>query len=425
MGVGMKFLVADDHPLVRDALGEGQRADGDARVCSRQISRRSASLRGGRPDLLVIDLNMPGMNGLEGRGPCADLPSLADRSPPARTTLRPFGPSWRPGRRLRAEERPPELLLQAIRLVRAGGVYLPARRSTISHGAAPTSTVRADAAPARRAATAPDRSTEQAHRAPAGPDRRHRQGPHRRHPARPPRQEPHRGGGACARARVRQRDVTTARSRAATMAPASALRPMHSSAPRPYQWETPRRTARSKVGGPRMQLPGAHGPWNCNASAKLASPHPSISPFAIATTSPANSRDAASQPSPNRPATQRALAVVRRRLPSLAERRHRGRLGQLGQPAGSSASTMTATSIFRVVAASPTGSSASTLRSPFRLRPSPRGTSASSPSFSGHCHRRRMGESTCRVAPWRRPRRDRARTLRPRCSAMSEHEDAS
>src|SRR5678815_4562456 len=79
-GCSMKILLADDHPLVRDALARAVRSLGpDTETCEAsdfESARQRAQADG--LDLVVIDLNMPGMRGLEGlRALRRDFPTLA------------------------------------------------------------------------------------------------------------------------------------------------------------------------------------------------------------------------------------------------------------------------------------------------------------------------------------------------------------
>ena len=61
-------VIADDHPMVRDALARvvGQ-LDAQVRVLEAgDFDALCAHLDGDAPDLLLVDLNMPGMDGLDG-----------------------------------------------------------------------------------------------------------------------------------------------------------------------------------------------------------------------------------------------------------------------------------------------------------------------------------------------------------------------
>lgn len=133
----MNVLIADDHPLVRDALARVVlQIDADVRVQTvGDYTALRDLLAGPLPDLLIVDLNMPGMDGLDAlRGLRHRYPSLAivvasGQDDPA--TIRAVLATGANGFVPKSE--PPELLIQALKLVRAGGVYIPAR--TLGHSA--------------------------------------------------------------------------------------------------------------------------------------------------------------------------------------------------------------------------------------------------------------------------------------------------
>lgn len=64
----MRILIADDHDLVRDTLGEYLKQEGGADVVSASSLNEALNIcdNDGAFDLLVLDYNMPGMDGLSG-----------------------------------------------------------------------------------------------------------------------------------------------------------------------------------------------------------------------------------------------------------------------------------------------------------------------------------------------------------------------
>ena len=141
----MIAVIADDHPLVRDALGRIVcQLEGGAKVLEAgdyaTLLERLAAVE---PDLLLVDLNMPGMDGLDGlRRLRAKFPTLVmvvasaqDDAPTIRAALAAGVNGFIPKVDSAA------LLLQALRLVRAGGIYIPPSTlvdprhpSTVSNG---------------------------------------------------------------------------------------------------------------------------------------------------------------------------------------------------------------------------------------------------------------------------------------------------
>ena len=124
-------VIADDHPMVRDALARvvGQ-LYADAQVLEAgDFAAVLAYLGDAVPDLVLIDLNMPGMDGLHGLRRLREaFPALAivvasgqDDPATIRAALAIGANGFIP------KIDPPDLLLQALRVVRAGGVYIPAR----------------------------------------------------------------------------------------------------------------------------------------------------------------------------------------------------------------------------------------------------------------------------------------------------------
>lgn len=63
----IRLVLADDHPLVLEGLTNLLTREGDFQVAALCPTGREAveAVREHRPDLLVLDLQMPGMNGLE------------------------------------------------------------------------------------------------------------------------------------------------------------------------------------------------------------------------------------------------------------------------------------------------------------------------------------------------------------------------
>ena len=62
----MKVLVVDDHAIVRDGLTRLLESDGDHQVTQAVDGRQALGLsRTLRPDLIILDLNLPGLGGLE------------------------------------------------------------------------------------------------------------------------------------------------------------------------------------------------------------------------------------------------------------------------------------------------------------------------------------------------------------------------
>jgi len=124
-------VIADDHPMVRDALARvvGQLYT-EARVLEAgDFAALLGHLDGPAPELVLIDLNMPGMDGLDGvRRLREAFPALVivvasgqDDPGTIRAVLALGANGFIP------KIDPPDLLLQALRVVRAGGLYIPAR----------------------------------------------------------------------------------------------------------------------------------------------------------------------------------------------------------------------------------------------------------------------------------------------------------
>lgn len=127
----IRFLVADDHPMVRDALTRTLRGlELDASIIeadSRESLFAAMTLYG--PDLALVDLNMPGMNGAEGlrqlREDHPTTPVIVASAQDDPATIRAVMAIGVSGFIPKSES--PNLIAQAIRLVLAGGVYVPVR----------------------------------------------------------------------------------------------------------------------------------------------------------------------------------------------------------------------------------------------------------------------------------------------------------
>jgi len=126
--MSVRLVLADDHPLVLKGLAQLCREEPDFEVveeCHDGLST-IAAVRGRRPDVLVLDLHMPGMNGFDiirelqsdGSAPVVVLltASLSDEDVVQAMRLGVRG--------VVLKEMAPGLLLQCIRKVHAGGRWI-------------------------------------------------------------------------------------------------------------------------------------------------------------------------------------------------------------------------------------------------------------------------------------------------------------
>jgi two-component system response regulator NreC len=139
MTVRLRILLADDHAIVRQGLRLlidsqpemtviGEAADGDAVVAQAQALH---------PDVVLMDISMPGTNGLvatrrlKQRQPGLVVLVLTrhDEDPYLQELLRAGASGYA------LKQSPPPQLLQAIRIVGAGGIYLdPAITARVADG---------------------------------------------------------------------------------------------------------------------------------------------------------------------------------------------------------------------------------------------------------------------------------------------------
>jgi len=129
--MALTILIADDHPLVRDALVRTVRQL-HAEVTVHEAGDLDALLRlarAGAADLALVDLNMPGMNGVAGlarlREAAPTLPVVVASGQEDATTIRSVLSAGAVGFIPKSEKS--EVLLSALQLVQAGGTYVPAR----------------------------------------------------------------------------------------------------------------------------------------------------------------------------------------------------------------------------------------------------------------------------------------------------------
>ncbi len=146
----MRVLIADDHPMVRDALARTVRQlDAHADVREMGDLRTLMDVAREAPaDLALVDLNMPGMDGLAGlrrlREAEPTLPVVVASGQEDVATIRAVLAAGAMGFIPKSER--PEVLLGALRLVRAGGVYVPPRLLDAVNAAPPPSSAAKTAA---------------------------------------------------------------------------------------------------------------------------------------------------------------------------------------------------------------------------------------------------------------------------------------
>lgn len=123
----MKILLVDDHAVVRSGLRRLLADLPRVELCEAATGREAlAAVRAGRPELVVLDLNLPGLGGLE------LLRRVLQEHPAARVLVFSMhAESLYAARALRAgasgylsKNASPEELLQAVRRVAEGGRYI-------------------------------------------------------------------------------------------------------------------------------------------------------------------------------------------------------------------------------------------------------------------------------------------------------------
>lgn len=127
----MKVLIADDHPLVRDALARTVRElDADAEVLEAgDFAGLLHAAQQMAADFAIVDLQMPGMDGVAGlrrlREAVPTLPVVVASGQEDAATIRAVLGAGAMGFIPKSER--PEVLVGALRLVRLGGTYVPPR----------------------------------------------------------------------------------------------------------------------------------------------------------------------------------------------------------------------------------------------------------------------------------------------------------
>ena len=155
----MNVLVIDDHALFREGLKfllrelDPSLAIDEAGDCMGALERVAA----GSYDLVLLDLNLPGLRGMDAlaalRGALPAVPTVVlsgeDDPQLVRTAIRAGAMGFIPKSSTR------EVLIQALRLVFAGGVYLPPTALDTHTAAAPAAAYEPGAAGAARLGLTP------------------------------------------------------------------------------------------------------------------------------------------------------------------------------------------------------------------------------------------------------------------------------
>lgn len=123
----LKLLVVDDHPIVRSGLRRLLAAEGEPEIFEAANGQEAiARFRDCRPDLVVLDLNLPGISGVE------VLARLRAEDPKVRVlVISMYGNPVYVARVLEAgalgyvsKNAPPDQVLEAVRRVAAGRNYI-------------------------------------------------------------------------------------------------------------------------------------------------------------------------------------------------------------------------------------------------------------------------------------------------------------